>query len=142
VPLQFLGLPGGFAVDSTGAFYLSWYDAETECVIHKYSAAGERIRSFGEPVRFRSPVGYAQISVKQVISSGPLLVVGDALYYSQYNPYEIRRYTLDGDLRVRVFRKNRFLPPARVQPAGEGAHRLKPPPTSLFLGSWGHRLVH
>jgi hypothetical protein len=139
VPVQFRGLPGGFALDSTGAFYLSWYDPKSERVIHKYSPTGEPICSFGDPIRFRSSVGYREIALKQTISCGPLLVVGDALYYSQYNPYEIRQYTLDGQLRMRVFRKNRFLQPARLQPGGS---HFKPPPSSLFLGLWNGKLVH
>ncbi|MDZ7339498.1 MAG: hypothetical protein ONB30_13290 [candidate division KSB1 bacterium] len=142
VRLEFRGVPGGFAVDSTGTFYVSWYDARSECVIHKYSTSGDLLHSFGQPVRFRSPVAYPEITMKEQISAGPLLVAGDRLYYSQFNPYEIRQYTLDGELKMCVFRKNRFLRPARARRIGGDRYIVKPPPSSLFIGLWGDKIIN
>jgi len=141
-PLDFLDLPGGFAVDREGAFYLSWYDPRTERVIHKYSPDGVLLCSFGEPVRFRTSPSYPHMVIKQQLSTGPLLVIGDTLHYSQRNPYEIRTYTTRGELRRRVFRKNHFMKPVVVKASGNGRYRFPPFSASLFLGKWGDKLVN
>jgi hypothetical protein len=67
--------------------------------------------------------------------------VGRYLYYAQGNPYEIRQYTTDGELMMRIFRKNSFLEPARIIYTRSGI-ALPVFSRSSRLAVWDDKIVH
>ncbi len=142
VRLEPVGWPLSFAVDSAGFYYVCWYDPKEDKVIHKYSPEGRRVLSFGEPARFQEPLSYAAAALKRNVSSGPIKVVGHYVYYSQGNPYEIRQYTTDGELRLRILRKNRFMEPARVRSLPGGLTELRAYTCSSRLGILRDHIVN
>lgn len=142
VRLEPLGWPWSFAIDSAGYYYVAWYDAKEDKVIHKYNPEGRRVLAFGEPVRFREPASYAAAALKRLVSLGPIRVVGRYLYYSQSNPYEIRQYTTDGQLKMRIFRKQSFMEPARVRFLPRGVFELGRPTSSSRVAIWGDKIVN
>ncbi|MDZ7339318.1 MAG: hypothetical protein ONB30_12340 [candidate division KSB1 bacterium] len=81
-------------------------------------------------------------NLKLTLSSGPLLVAGANLYYSQSNPYELRQYTLDGELRMRIFRKNSFMEPARFWHLRGGGVQFRAHTRSSRLGMWAGKVVN
>ena len=133
---------GGFAIDRENNFYISMYDFETDKVIHKYSPDGVKLISFGEPVAFKSPLSYTDMTIKKEVSRGSLTIVNDEIYYTQKNPYEIRKYTTDGRLKMRIFRKNSFMPPAKVEVIGKDKVAFRIPARSKWIGVLGDKIIN
>jgi hypothetical protein len=50
VTIQTTYVPAGLAIDDSSQIYLSFYNHRQDKVIHKYSATGERLASFGLPL--------------------------------------------------------------------------------------------
>lgn len=136
------GFPFGFVVDTDGLIYLSAYNPGKEKVIHHYSPEGKLLNSFGEPVLFKEPILHFNKNLKFNISGGRITLANNVLYFSQKNPYEIRKYTTDGRLLMRIFRKNDFMSPARVKITDNGVYHYEPPPMSVFLSVWGDYLIN
>ena len=132
----------GFAIDKEGNFYISVYDYETDKVIHKFSPDGVKLISFGEPFPFRHSLSYVEITLKRMYCGGRLIIVDDQIYYTQKNPYEIRKYTLDGRLKMRIFRKNSFMPPPKVEIRGEESVAFRMPVMSVWIGIWGDKIIN
>jgi len=133
---------GGFAIDDTGAFYVSVWDREKDKVIHKFSSTGKFLGSFGKAVKFPTPLSPSDNMIKRDISRGRLAFFNKELYYSQRNPYEIRIFTTDGSLKMRIFRKNRFMPPSKVKIIGKETIEWKVPASSTFIGIWKDKIIN
>ena len=138
-----LGLPPfGFAVDDSKNYFLSSYNHKKNTVIQKYNATGKLINSFGKPPKFRKPMTSIDFSIKQNISRGVLRLTKNALCYSQLNPYEIRRYSLNGKLEMIIYRDNEFMPPARAKLIGNNRYEVPEPSMSTMVGMWKNRIVN
>jgi hypothetical protein len=135
-------IPAGLTLDASDKIYISAYDHKRENVIHKYSADGELIISFGEPVNFKEPIRFADMTVKSNISAGPIALIDNEIYYSQRNPYEIRRFTTEGELKTRIFRKNSFMPPSQIKIVRRETYQFRPPAMSVFITVWRDRIIN
>jgi hypothetical protein len=56
----------------------------------------------------------------------------DNIYFTQMIPYEIRRYSPDGILQLRIFRKNSFMPEVPERLSGDDV-AMTTPPTSYSI---------
>jgi len=141
IPLKGSASPAGFAI-SDSAFFLSFWDRESERVIHKFDMSGRPVSSFGEGATFSGPSTPWRDAVRTIICQGRLLMFRGELYYSQLNPYEIRKYGPEGDLRLRLFRKSEFMTPMQVRLSGREGATLRLPPVSHFIGVWQDRILN
>lgn len=130
------------AIDSTGNFYISSWDEETDKIIHKYDGTGNLLNAFCDPVEFSNPLSVHDRMVKKNISGGPVVIFNKSIYYSRFNPYEIQVFSLDGHLKKRIFRENDFMPPAHVSVENGGKISFKLPVASIFLGIWQNKLIN
>lgn len=114
-PLQFQGIPRQFGLDENNNYYVSFYDRESETSIHKYNSQGQLIKSFGETLYLTRPVHYAERGtfIGQC-TQGHIFTDKNSLYFSRRNPYDIRKYSYDGELKMLIFRKNSFMPPDKM----------------------------
>jgi len=132
----------GFTMDKEGNFYISALDNETDTVIHKYDKNGKYIQSFGKPILYKGPLNYNDFSVKRDCSKGELFVFGDYLFYTQINPYEIRRYTKEGKLSMLIMRKNKFMPPYKLEIAGKNRYVSKMFSESTLIRVWNNMIIN
>ena len=130
-----------FVIDNSGNFYVSFWDRETDTVIHKFDSTGKHISSFGKAVEFTRPVEPFTKAIKSYNSKGPLAFINNELFYSQHNPYEIRSYDTDGKLKLIIFRDNDFMPPARAIPLKDG-FETSIPSASVFLGKLNDKIIN
>ena len=133
---------GGYTRDEAGNYYLSFYDGETDKVIHKYDKNGKYIKSFGKPIAFEEPLTFTEYSIKTKNSKGLLVSAKDCLIYSQSNPYEIRKYTFDGKLLAVIFRKNSFMKLSTLEPLGKHAYRFRIPVIPTMLGVYKNMIIN
>lgn len=133
--------PSGFAVDDEGHYYISAYDQETDKTIQKFSPAGKKIITFGEPVHFQKPVDLLSRAQKVTISQGPLVIYKSKIYYSQRNPYEIRIYSLEGQLETVIFRENDFILPMKASSDGRSIS-YEIPPMSIYIGVVENKILN
>ena len=130
------------AIDGEGNIYVSYYDIETEKVIHKFNKNGKYLCSFGKPVEFRAPLRRIDVTIKSLISGGPIFIYNKQLFFSQKNPYEIRIYKLNGILKNRIFRKNTFMPRMKFEITNKGGYRLTMPVQSTMIGVWDNMIIN
>jgi len=131
----------GFVRNNENYFYVSFYDADNDKVIHKYDASGKHIISFGMPVQFKQPMKPENYMIKSSVSHGRLATVKDGIYYTQVNPYEIRKYSFSGKLKMIIFRKNSFMPPIKIE-HDSGGDRLYVPVFSSMIGIWDEKVIN
>ena len=75
--------------------------------IHVLTREGQYLRSFGRSVEAANPLA------QDFISGGILAPARDGgVWYTQYSPYLIERYAVDGTLQLQIRRPNDFLPSA------------------------------
>ena len=114
-------------------FSLSFYDQKTKKVIHDFDRNGKYIHSFGDAIPAKGTISYLDFELTRRNSCGELFIWKDRLYYSQRNPYEIREYSKNGNLRKVIFRKNKFMSPDRIEVLGENSFRSKFPSVSSLI---------
>jgi len=131
-----------FIIDTFNNIYISSWDEESDKIIHKYSSEGRLLCSFGDPVNFLKPLRENDRIIKKHISGGPICWNKGFVYYSRYNPYEIQKFSEDGDLKMQIFRQNNFMPPAKVKLEGNNSVSFRLPVASIFLTSWKDRIIN
>jgi hypothetical protein len=141
IPLATPSIPYGFAVDTRGRFYLSFYDPMRESVIHRYNREGKWLVSFGAPVVMTKELIFAR-SVKRNVSAGPITLDGRGLYFSRANPYEIAAFGAEGLLRMKVVRRNSVMPSATVRILGRQAYRFYAFAKSTLVGVLDEKLIN
>ena len=69
----------------------------------------------------KKPLTFQDFELKSKNSPGRLYIAGNKLFFSQFNPYEIRIYSLNGDLQKVIFRESDFMPrdAVKILPGGE-----------------------
>lgn len=140
--LEFRKGAAGFVIDELGLIYISTFDSQTEKIIHKYNQTGDKLVSFGDPVYFPKSTNAIDKIIQANISIGPLLLFGNELYFSIHNPYEIRKYTRDGQLIMKIFRKNEFMLPPKIFLIDKKTIQFKVPAMSTFLGKWNDKIIN
>lgn len=132
----------GVAIDDQGFYYLSFYDHDSEKIIHKFNSQGKHVFSFGIPLEVKEPENIIAFTLKKINAPGKLVANNDYLFFSQNNPYEIRKYTLQGNLKRKIIRKNSFMPPHSIKIGGGGAYLIKPPAHSSAIGIFKNLLIN
>lgn len=131
----------GFARDKDYFFYVSSYDAEDEKVIHKYNASGEHIISFGLPINIKKSMTPEYFQIKRNCSHGKLATARDGIYYSQFNPYEIRKYSRSGELKMTILREDSFMPRLKMEQV-DGGVQMAMPVFSSMIGIWDEKVIN
>jgi hypothetical protein len=133
----------GCAIAPGGSYYISFYDPNSDKVIHKFDSQGKHIASFGSPFQLKeSHSAYIALRSKMDNAPGILTIANEALWFTQNNPYEIRRYSLDGVLQHKITRKNSFMPPARVEIKGDNRYKFWIPSQSTGLAIWKNMIIN
>jgi hypothetical protein len=134
--------PYGFTKDDSNFYYISCFNSKKETVIHKYNSKGELLKSFGKPVQMKEPLAFIDYSIKKSISKGSLIIGQNKLYYSQYNPYEIRQYSLDCIIEKIIFRKNSFMPPHKAEVVGFDKYKVRGAARTRIITIWNGMLIN
>jgi hypothetical protein len=117
--------------DQQNNLFLSCLDIFEQQVIHKYSAKHKHLRSFCDSWA----VGDNDVDVRLegTFGGGTLDLDADGnVYYTQMTPYEIRKFSPDGDLLLRIYRENSFMRVPEPQVVGE-TMRVTMPTTSTSI---------
>ena len=131
-----------FLINNEGDILISAYERESDGVIHLFSKTGEYLHSFGDPVDVHGDRPFSDLTISGIISKGLLLLVNDELWYSQRNPYEIRKYQNNRLTQV-IFRRNDFMPAFSVRvPKTGGGNLVTSPAASVALGRWKDYIIN
>jgi hypothetical protein len=96
--------------------YIACFDAVDDKVVHQYDAKHRYVRSFSDSW---SAVEKMPLDVERWCNGGAIDVGPDGgVYYTQFTPYEIRKFSPDGELLLTIRRQNDFKPP-RVERIGD-----------------------
>jgi hypothetical protein len=113
--------PAGFVIDMEAvstAFYVACYDYVDKKVVHRYDATHRYVSSFSDSwsVVKPTPPGelWGQGGFIDVDSNG-------YVYYTQFTPYEIRKFSPEGELLVTIHRENDYMKPPRIERNGDAA---------------------
>lgn len=109
------GMVNDVLVLSDGTLLLSEYDYPTQTTLQKY-VDGKHIAHFSEVHRFPDEVAH---HMQGFLGGSACMGPDGMIYYSQRVPYEIRKFTATGDLKMRVFRENDFVTPPKLEQTGE-----------------------
>ncbi len=143
VPIQFQAIPRQFGIDKDGNYYISFYDRETETTIHKFDSQGRLIKSFGEPIYLTRAVHFAERgTIIENCNQGHIFIDNNFIYFSRRNPYDIRKYTLDGKLKLLIFRKNSFMPPKKMKIVGKQRYQFSAPVQPKFIAVRQGKLIN
>ncbi|HXV13911.1 MAG TPA: hypothetical protein VEC56_06860, partial [Candidatus Krumholzibacteria bacterium] len=94
---------------AAGGLYVASFDAVSDKVVHRYDALHRWVSSFSDSW---SAVESMPFDVERWCNGGAIDVGPDgSVYYTQWTPYEIRKFTPDGKLRLTIRRENDFKPP-------------------------------
>ncbi len=141
IRMELTGLPASPNFESYNDTLFYFSKLVENKVIHIINKEGKLIHSFGMPCYQTTTVTHLTQSIHKNNSRGRLKIVDQKLYYSQNNPYEIRKYTLNGELESVIFRKNDFMPPAFITLTPNGSSS-KSPPHSVALMMYDTLLVN
>lgn len=122
--------PGGVITNLRIApkdLYVSCYDPVDKQVVHRYDAMHRYVSSFSDAwsVVKPTPPGeiWAQGGAIDVDATGHV-------YYTQYTPYEIRKFSPEGDLLLTIHRENDYMKPPRKERQGDSVRYY------IHSGSW------
>lgn len=96
------------SVDGQGNIYVSSLDVFNQNVVHKFDTDRKLVNSFCKSFAVGTDT---DVRLEQFVAGGHLEIVGSNLYYSQLYPYEIRVFSLEGNLEARIQRPNDFMEP-------------------------------
>lgn len=133
-------------VDKDGSILLAGFDHRSKAVLHEYSSEGALVRSFGDAVRFnKTDLQPQEYMVLNAIAGGIHSRYANFIFYTQANPYEVRKYDRSGKVLLRIFRENRFMLPAYYEVLKEGDelfYESREPAQSVFIGVWQDRIIN
>ncbi|MFO7890651.1 MAG: 6-bladed beta-propeller [bacterium] len=134
----------GFVIDTYGNYYLSYYDVESEKVIHSYTQSGTHRFSFGKPAELENKPVNKRIAIslhRAYCSQGKLCIYNNSIYYTQSNPFEIRVYSLNGKLQNTINRKIKLMPFIEIEVEEEGVMYYTPS-KSDFITVWENMIIN
>lgn len=123
-------------------FWLSFYDREKDKTIHIFNRNGGHIFSYGEPLLCNGTSNYLDERLKTNASKGRLYWRNDRIYFSRFNPYELREYSIDGNLEKVIFRINKFMPRDKIEILNEESIRIRVPPQSNMISFWHNFIIN
>ncbi len=130
------GRPISFVVNDSQETFLSFYDAKSGFVVHKYNTKGEHVASFGKPIKLDLPNKFMLRMIERNSYRGNLAYYNGSILYSQRNPYKIAIYSDPGQLLLQITRKNNFLKPPDVLIEGKDTYTMRMPPRSTCVRLW------
>jgi len=134
----------GFVIDTYGNYYLSYYDVESEKVIHSYTQSGAHRFSFGKPAKLENKPVTKRIAIslhRAYCSQGKLCIYNNSIYYTQSNPFEIRVYSLNGKLQNTINRKIELMPFIEIEVEEDGV-MFYTPSKSDFITVWENMIIN
>lgn len=133
---------GFFYNSNLRRFGLSYYDREKNKTIHLFSCNGSHIFSYGEPLLCTGTSNYLDERLKSSASKGKLYLRNDRIFFSRFNPYELREYSIEGNLEKVIFRKNKFMPRNRIEILNEESIKITVPPQSNMISLWHNFIIN
>jgi hypothetical protein len=98
------------------SFYIVSFDALDDNVVHRYADGHHYVSSFSDSW---SAVKSMPPDEERWCNGGAIDIGADGnIYYTQFTPYEIRKFTPTGELLMTIHRENDFKPP-RVERKGD-----------------------
>jgi hypothetical protein len=108
--------------------YVACFDAVDDKVVHRYDATHHYVSSFSDSW---SAVKSMPPDEETWCNGGMIDIGADGnLYYTQFTPYEIRKFSPTGELLLTIHRENDFKPP-RVERKGDSVAFY------MYSGSFG-----
>ena len=125
--------PGGVVIDMEAvptALYMACYDYVDKKVVHRYDAKHRYVSSFSDSwsVVKPTPPGelWAQGGFIDIDANG-------YVYYTQFTPYEIRKFSPDGQLLLTIHRENDYMKPPVIERKGDSvAFHIYSGPTCIL----------
>ncbi len=140
--LPFINPVTSFVMDDKNLFYFSMYDPTLEKVVHIFDGNGKPISSFGEPAKLEISNRFIARTVRKNIYSSVLAIADGYIYSSQRNPYKIDQFTMTGELVMRIFRENEFMPPPPLKMISKETYRYSIPATSRLIARRGGMIIN
>lgn len=128
--------------------YVVCLDPSTDKLIHHYDEKRNFVRSFCDA---RSAVVKMLPDEKNFANSGAIDIGADGnVYFTQSTPYEIRKFSPQGELLLTVHRENNFIEPPRIERQGDsvafygysGSTAIVALPDGRFLNAVLHLTDH
>jgi hypothetical protein len=93
--------------------YLANLDPVDHKIVHRYDARHRHLISFSDSHAVVKPMDAAE----EFATCGGFVDIGPdgAVYFAQFTPYEIRKFTPDGSLLLTIHRKNDFMLSPRIE---------------------------
>lgn len=114
--------PGGFITNirpAPNALYIACFDVVGDKIVHRYDAKHTYLSSFSDSW---SAVEAMQPDEEFAWNGGMIDVDDDGyVYYTQFTPYEIRKFSPQGELLLTVHRENTYMKRPRIERHGDGA---------------------
>jgi hypothetical protein len=101
------------------ALYIACFDPVGDKVVHRYDAQHTYLSSFSDSWSVVKPM---QPDEEFAWNGGAIDVdAGGYVYYTQFTPCEIRKFSPAGELLLTIHRENTYLKPPRVERHADGA---------------------
>jgi hypothetical protein len=111
------GIVNGMVLDGQRCVFISCFEVFGQQIIHKYSNDGKSLVSFCDSYAIDTQ---EDVRIEQTYAGGSIDIDdGGAIWFSQRNPYEIRKFSGAGELLMVVYRENGFMHPPVVVRHGD-----------------------
>lgn len=101
------------------ALYVACFDPVHDKVVHRYDAQHRYLSSFSDSWSVMNPMPPEE---EYFCNGGCIDVDADGyVYYTQFTPYEIRKFSPDGELLLTIHRENKYMKPPRIERYGDTA---------------------
>jgi hypothetical protein len=100
-------------VDAEGNVFLSCFEVFDQHLIHKFKNDGTFLFSFCDSYAVGQDV---DVRIERILAGGALDIdESGSILFTQVNPYEIRKFSREGDLLATIHRNNHFMRPPEVE---------------------------
>jgi len=114
--------PGGIITKvrlAPNALYLACFDPVDDKIVHRYDATHSYLSSFSDSW---SAVEAMQPDEEFAWNFGMIDVDANGyVYYTQATPYEVRKFSPQGELLLTIHRENKYMKRPRIERHGDGA---------------------
>lgn len=105
-------------IAADGSVYLSCFEPLAQQIIHRYDSSHRYVTSFCDSYAIGQDV---DVRIETVFAGGPIDLSPDgSVYFSQMVPYEIRKFSPDGELLQSIYRENDFVTQPGVTQGADG----------------------
>jgi len=111
--------------------YLSCFEMYDQLIIHKYDFEGAKVLSFCDSYAKGRDI---DVRIENTFAGGALDVRDSLIYFTQAMPYEVRMFSLEGELLAILRRKNDFMRTPMEETNSDGT-------VSLIAGAYSFSIV-